>query len=76
MSDLDQPTPTSDERIKEFSKLRKALIRPELGGIVGTVAVFTFFLLFTQIGFKTLERFLVLLKFFYRRILRVGVAKV
>ena len=46
MSDLDQLTPTSDERIKEFSKLRKALIRPELGGIVGTLAVFTFFLLF------------------------------
>ena len=46
MSDLDQIKPTPDERIKEFSKLRKALIRPELGGIVGTVAVFTFFLLF------------------------------
>ncbi len=36
----------TDERIKEISPLRKALIRPELGGIVGTVAVFTFFLLF------------------------------
>ncbi|MFV2051621.1 ABC transporter permease [Aliiroseovarius sp. YM-037] len=35
-----------DERVKEMSGLRKALIRPELGGIVGTVAVFTFFLLF------------------------------
>jgi len=37
---------SSDERVKEISPLRKALIRPELGGIVGTVAVFTFFLLF------------------------------
>ncbi|MDW3225353.1 MAG: ABC transporter permease [Paracoccaceae bacterium] len=37
---------TTDERVKEISGLRKALIRPELGGIVGTVAVFTFFLLF------------------------------
>lgn len=36
----------SDERIKEQSKLRTALIRPELGGIVGTVAVFVFFGLF------------------------------
>lgn len=35
----------SDERIKGISPLRKALIRPELGGIVGTAAVFTFFLL-------------------------------
>jgi len=35
-----------DERIKETSKLRQALIRPELGGIVGTVAVFVFFGLF------------------------------
>jgi len=37
---------STDERVKEISRLRKALIRPELGGIVGTVAVFTFFLLF------------------------------
>jgi simple sugar transport system permease protein len=38
--------PTKDERIKEISGLRKALIRPELGAIVGTVAVFIFFILF------------------------------
>ncbi|MFU8824066.1 ABC transporter permease [Yoonia sp.] len=37
---------TVDERIKETSKLRKALIRPELGAIVGTVAVFAFFIVF------------------------------
>ncbi|MEO9685097.1 MAG: ABC transporter permease [Tateyamaria sp.] len=36
----------TDERVREMSKLRKALIRPELGGIVGATAVFTFFLLF------------------------------
>ena len=35
-----------DERVKDISAFRKALIRPELGGIVGTIAVFTFFLLF------------------------------
>lgn len=35
-----------DERIKETSGLRKALIRPELGAIVGTIAVFAFFLAF------------------------------
>lgn len=46
MSETAQPTSATDERIKEMSALRKALIRPELGGIVGTVAVFTFFLLF------------------------------
>ena len=42
MSDATQP----DERVREMSKLRKALIRPELGGIVGSAAVFTFFILF------------------------------
>ncbi len=36
----------ADERVKEISAFRKAMIRPELGGIVGTVAVFTFFILF------------------------------
>ncbi len=36
----------SDERVKDISPLRRALIRPELGGMVGCVAVFTFFLLF------------------------------
>ncbi|MBT8155806.1 ABC transporter permease [Epibacterium ulvae] len=46
MSEAAQSTPVADERIKEISALRKALIRPELGGIVGTIAVFTFFLLF------------------------------
>lgn len=35
-----------DERVKSRSRFREALIRPELGGIVGTIAVFTFFLLF------------------------------
>ncbi|MEP2640401.1 ABC transporter permease [Roseobacter sp.] len=39
-------TAQTDERIKDISSLRRALIRPELGGIVGTVAVFTLFALF------------------------------
>lgn len=39
-------TSFDDERVKQISPLRKALIRPELGGIVGNIAVFTFFLLF------------------------------
>jgi ribose/xylose/arabinose/galactoside ABC-type transport system permease subunit len=38
--------PASDERIKQTSALRKALIRPELGGICGTVIVFALFALF------------------------------
>ncbi|MEM6665998.1 MAG: ABC transporter permease, partial [Pseudomonadota bacterium] len=46
MSDAQNTADTADERIKEMSPLRKALIRPELGGMVGTVAVFVFFLLF------------------------------
>ncbi|SFB15997.1 monosaccharide ABC transporter membrane protein, CUT2 family [Poseidonocella pacifica] len=46
MANAAQPTAKSDERVKEISAFRNALIRPELGGIVGTVAVFTFFLLF------------------------------
>ncbi|MFK7762696.1 MAG: ABC transporter permease [Roseobacter sp.] len=37
---------STDERVKEISPLRRALIRPELGGIVGTAAVFTLFALF------------------------------
>ena len=36
----------TDERVKEMSSFRRSLIRPELGGMVGTVAVFVFFLLF------------------------------
>ncbi len=39
-------TSQTDERVKEISAFRKAMIRPELGGIVGTVAVFTLFALF------------------------------
>ena len=35
-----------DERIKSIGGLRSWLIRPELGGIVGTIAVFVFFILF------------------------------
>ncbi|MBU2957901.1 ABC transporter permease [Paracoccus sp. 1_MG-2023] len=46
MGDAAATPPSQDERIKEISALRRALIRPELGGMVGTVAVFTFFLLF------------------------------
>ncbi|GIT91518.1 sugar ABC transporter permease [Jannaschia pagri] len=41
----DTPQAALDERVKDISPIRKALIRPELGGIIGTVAVFTFFAL-------------------------------
>jgi simple sugar transport system permease protein len=37
---------SADERIKETSRLRKALIRPELGGMCGAVLVFFFFAVF------------------------------
>ncbi|WP_193142713.1 ABC transporter permease [Meridianimarinicoccus sp. MJW13] len=46
MSQTAQSKTVADERVKEMSAMRRALIRPELGGIVGTIAVFTFFLLF------------------------------
>ena len=46
MSNATTPDASGDERMKQRSRLREALIRPELGGIVGTVAVFVFFLLF------------------------------
>ncbi len=36
--------PHKDERIREMSPLRKALIRPELGAICGVILVFIFFL--------------------------------
>ncbi len=38
----------SDERIKEMSRFRQALIRPELGGICGTIIVFACFILFAH----------------------------
>ena len=37
--------PPEDERIKDMSKFRKALIRPELGSICGVILVFFFFIL-------------------------------
>ncbi len=36
--------PPEDERLKEISRFRKAMIRPELGAIAGTILVFTLFL--------------------------------
>ena len=44
--DPEGPAPATDERVKEMPSFRRSLIRPELGGICGTVAVFTFFALF------------------------------
>ena len=34
-----------DERLKEVSTIRKAMVRPELGAICGAILVFAFFLL-------------------------------
>lgn len=45
MTDQTVPDNNQDERIKETSRFRKALIRPELGSICGTILVFVFFLL-------------------------------
>ena len=48
MSGSTQQTAAVDERIKQRSRFREALIRPELGGIVGTIVVFAMFLLFAS----------------------------
>ncbi|MFD0980586.1 ABC transporter permease [Tropicimonas aquimaris] len=48
MSETPTVAVTDDERVKEMSTFRKALIRPELGGICGTIIVFTLFLLFAH----------------------------
>jgi simple sugar transport system permease protein len=36
---------SADERVKDVSKLRRAMIRPELGAISGAILVFVFFLM-------------------------------
>jgi len=48
MSEAPSPALSDDERIKSRSRFREALIRPELGGIVGTAVVFLLFLLFAS----------------------------
>jgi simple sugar transport system permease protein len=45
MSETSAKEVAQDERIKEMSGFRKALIRPELGSICGVILVFVFFLL-------------------------------
>ncbi|MEM7462436.1 MAG: ABC transporter permease [Pseudomonadota bacterium] len=45
MSEATTNTTDKDERIKEISRFRKAMIRPELGSICGVILVFVFFLL-------------------------------
>ncbi|MCP4182732.1 MAG: ABC transporter permease [Hyphomicrobiales bacterium] len=45
MSDNETAALAADERVKEMSGFRKALIRPELGGIAGAILVFFFFFL-------------------------------
>ena len=44
-SDVEKPGASAeDERVKEMSRFRKAMIRPELGAIAGAILVFMFFL--------------------------------
>jgi simple sugar transport system permease protein len=44
-SDVEEPGASAeDERVKEMSHFRKAMIRPELGAIAGAILVFMFFL--------------------------------
>lgn len=42
----DANTSGVDERVKQQSRMRQALIRPELGGICGTIIVFVLFFIF------------------------------
>lgn len=46
MTDAAETAVPGDERVKKTARWRKALIRPELGGICGTVLVFFFFAVF------------------------------
>ncbi|MGE6739708.1 ABC transporter permease [Allorhizobium pseudoryzae] len=39
------PAVARDERVKDISRLRKMMIRPELGAITGTILVFVYFFL-------------------------------
>lgn len=48
MSDATQGDAVIDERIKEMSAFRRWLIRPELGGICGTIIVFAVFAVFAS----------------------------
>ncbi|WP_371170702.1 ABC transporter permease [Aliiroseovarius sp. 2305UL8-7] len=48
MSEAPNTVPEADERIKTRSRFREAMIRPELGGIVGTIIVFLLFALFAH----------------------------
>jgi simple sugar transport system permease protein len=41
-------TATTDERVKSVSGFRRAMIRPELGAICGTILVFVFFFLIAR----------------------------
>lgn len=45
MDQVTQVDVAADERVKKTSKFRQWLIRPELGGICGTILVFVFFFL-------------------------------
>jgi simple sugar transport system permease protein len=42
---LDQPTGQADERLARTSRLRRLLVRPELGAVAGSIAVWLFFAL-------------------------------
>ncbi len=44
-AEANETPPVEDERIKEMAGFRKAMIRPELGAICGTILVFVFFFL-------------------------------
>lgn len=43
MADSNASSALNDERVKQMSRFRQALIRPELGSICGTIVVFIFF---------------------------------
>ena len=49
MSDAQNIAPELDERIKSRSRFREAMIRPELGGIVGTIVLALFLPLVSMI---------------------------
>jgi simple sugar transport system permease protein len=46
--DLSQRKVVHDERIKERNRLQRLLIRPEMGALIGAVAIFVFFFVVAQ----------------------------
>ena len=48
--DLSQRKVVHDERVKERNRVQRLLIRPEMGALIGAVAIFIFFAVVALLG--------------------------